>query len=300
MANFDLHLLFFNGAREPLRGKRITISILNGQGKLLGTTQTDREEMTITFPLIGSPLADQFTVNASAKRHRDAGFVGLKPAGASRTLHLLLPERDARMVFRRRADWPAEWRILPIEIGGNFFTLADVAGQSAACLLNIMEAIRLLPNGDSLLRAIKPLALVPANEESRSKREQGILPDRLLVDVKPDLEPLLRTLSDVLEPANSGAHGSPREGETVVSFKENRFAEGNLQFTLFTSADRVYADIDMDLHRDRLSHGLFEFFPNTVFGTRTDPRRIYALRWMASRNSGPDQGEFSPPYVLML
>ena len=300
MANFDLHLLFFNGAREPLRGKRITISILNGQGKLLGTTQTDREEMTITLPLTGSPLADQFTVNASAKGHRDAGFVGLRPAGASRTLHLLLPERDARMIFRRRPDWPTEWQNLPIEIGANFFTLADVAGKSAACLLNIVEAIRLLPNGDSLLKAIQPLPLIPANEASRSKREPGILPDRLLVDAEPTLEPLLRTLSAVLDRANSSAHGSPQAGEEVVSFKENRFAEGNLQFTLFTSAERVYADIDMDVHRDKLSHGLFEFFPNTVFGTRTDPRRIYALRWMASRNSGPDQAEFSPPYVLML
>ena len=299
MANFELTLHFFNGSREPLKNRRVTVSAINGRGRFLGTQQTDKESLTLALPLSGDFIADQFTLNASAKGYRDAGHIGVRPAGgfSQGTLHLMLMEREARILFRKPAEWPPEWREMKEKVGAELIPFGEKFDLRAACLLNVLEAIRLLPEGGRLLRAMQRIPCVAGNEQSRGKREEGILQDRALLNVDADMEAAVKEQEGKgLSKASGAAHGAPQPDETVTSFKEDRFPEANLQFTFFKNQKRLYADIDMDYFRDGFSHGIFELFPNTVFGSRTDPRKIYALRWMASRNSGST--EFAPPYVL--
>jgi hypothetical protein len=303
MPNFNLALNFFNGSRDPLENKRITISVIDGRGKFLGTQQTDTSTITLALPQTGDFITDQYTVNASTKSYRDAGYIGFRPGNnANGSLSLMLVERDARVVFRKPQDWPAAWAAVSNRIGTAFTDFAEKSNMSAACLLNLLEAIRLLPGGDQLLTDVAfHLPLTVATEQSRDKREAGILQDRALLFVDPRVKTAVDAMKGhELEDAPGSAHGKPKPGELSSSLKENRFPEANLQFTFFenAAAGKVYADIDMDYFRDKFSHGIFEFFPNTFFGSRTDPRKIYVLRWMASKNE--QKPDFEPPYVLAV
>ncbi len=300
MADFHLTLRFADGSRQPLQTARILISVMDGRGRLLGTQQTAGDTITLAIPLSGDFITDRFTLNASAKGYRDVGYAGLRPDQSS--LHLMMVERNARIVFRKPEEWPPAWSGLRGQLGDEFSSFGESAALPAACLLNILEAIRLFPGGMNLLSAMQDIPLVPGNEETRANRAEGILQDRALLFVEPEFKAALNDqLGHALQKVSAIAHGQPQAGETVASFKENRFPEANLQFTLFESEWRLYVDLDLDYFRDPLSHALLELFPNSVFQTRTDPRRVYALRWMGSKNGGaPADQEFAPPYVLAV
>ena len=59
----------------------------------------------------------------------------------------------------------------------------------------------------------------------------------------------------------------------------------------------VVIEPDIDLYKDLISHGLAEVAPNTLTGGKTDPRTVYAMRWIATRQ---EHGvpEFAPPTTI--
>ena len=93
------------------------------------------------------------------------------------------------------------------------------------------------------------------------------------------------------------------------SWKQTRFDVGNVQLTFHESTkttlvdaagrsvDCVVVEPDADLYKDLLAHGLTEVVPNLLTGGKTDPRIVYAMRWMASRQ---EEGipEFDPPVTI--
>jgi len=52
---------------------------------------------------------------------------------------------------------------------------------------------------------------------------------------------------------------------------------------------------DIDYYPDLLSHGILEVVPGFV--SKTDPRAVYVMRWIASRRVAGVQ-EFNPPYTI--
>ena len=89
-----------------------------------------------------------------------------------------------------------------------------------------------------------------------------------------------------------------------VSFKEQRYPEGNVQFTFIgKTEDSSYTlDSDIDLFKDQFSHGLLEVFPTDVLHILkyTDPRDAYVLRWMSVQRLKVGSGiDFNPPYAVV-
>jgi hypothetical protein len=55
---------------------------------------------------------------------------------------------------------------------------------------------------------------------------------------------------------------------------------------------------DIDYFMDGGAHTLFEVIPNTITHGLTDPKKVYALRWIAGRHAGVP--EFAPPYAIAI
>lgn len=58
----------------------------------------------------------------------------------------------------------------------------------------------------------------------------------------------------------------------------------------------VKVEMDMDYYKDPLAHFLLEVLPNKVSRGKTDPRKVYVLRWIAGQRAGVP--EFNPPYTI--
>jgi hypothetical protein len=86
------------------------------------------------------------------------------------------------------------------------------------------------------------------------------------------------------------------------SYKQVRFGEANVQFT-FHENDRmdvdglncVMVEPDIDYFKDPLAHLVLEVAVN-AFGSVTDPKAVYTLRWIAGRHAGVT--EFDPLYTI--
>jgi hypothetical protein len=81
------------------------------------------------------------------------------------------------------------------------------------------------------------------------------------------------------------------------------FGEANVQLT-FHEQDTLIVDgvncvkiePDIDYYKDIAAHLLLEVAVN-AFGSLTDPRTAYALRWMAGQRAGIP--EFDPLYTIV-
>ena len=87
------------------------------------------------------------------------------------------------------------------------------------------------------------------------------------------------------------------------SFKQVQFGEANLQLTLHENDRTVIDDVacvkiepDIDYYHDLLAHLLLEVAVN-AFGSLTDPRAVYVLRWIAGQRAGIP--EFDPLYAIV-
>jgi hypothetical protein len=136
-----------------------------------------------------------------------------------------------------------------------------------------------------------------------------LAPDRFWAWVDKRLADRVKELADLhafAEEADA-AHWHPALGNigaATRSWKETRFEVANVQLTFHETTtstrngvDCVVVEPDIDLYKDLLAHGLFEVIPNLATGGKTDPRLVYAMRWMATRQ---EQGvaEFAPPFSI--
>jgi hypothetical protein len=87
------------------------------------------------------------------------------------------------------------------------------------------------------------------------------------------------------------------------SYKQKQFGEANVQLSFHENdrravggVDCVKVETDMDYYKDSLAHLLLEALPNKITKGKTDPRKIYMLRWIAGRRAGVP--EFGPPYTI--
>lgn len=296
-----LTLNFYNGLREPIEDARIFVSFIDGRGRVLRTEVKESSQLQVNLELSGDPIRDLFTVNASAKGYRDGGFIGLRfdEDEPEATLFLMLVHRKAEVTPLQLGAWPAEWAGMK-SVGDQLIEFAEQSPLEGACWLNLLEAMRLLKLDITQFAGQK---LVAGDKDTGKRRESGMLQDRAFLFVEPGLAKAMLGLQEdgIAETESSLLHSKPLPDENRESIKEVRFPEANVQFTVYRKkrdGDKkpAFCDIDMDYFKDKVSHGLLEVFPNTFFGTKTDPRRIYALRWMAGKNTQLD--EFAPPYVL--
>lgn len=283
MGNLNLKLCFYDGAGEKLEGREVMVTVFDGNQKRVGYWYSDRGVMTIALPLQKNPLRDRFRLIASAKGFNDAGRMNITQDVEQK---LMLIAKKASVVLRPRGEWPTEISSLIPDGFEDFVEFDD--GLAAACLLNILEAIR-LKLGAAGLERMGTVPVEPATEDFRKQGKPGLMRDRTLLQVDKRLIDVVTAAGMSLEPP--WAHPTPAGYVRAGSYKQKDFPFGNLQITFFTMGDSCYADIDMDYYRDKASHLLLEVFPNTFFRNKTDPRKVYGLRWM-------EGNDFKPAYIL--
>jgi hypothetical protein len=260
---------------------------------------------------------DKYAVVVSRKHFSETGFFPVKvdPA-APVNLDLMLLPRKAGIELPAWDSLEGAWAKLHAFLAGGNPALArrdydDLCREhpkSVVCLLNLAKGIELLSaalNDRDLLPLFRRIELVePPGDECRGVRE-----DRFFAFADEKLLGVIREHTDggrrFFEAAPSAAHKC-----ATVSFKEKRFGEANLQFTFdenrtaeIEGAKCLLVDVDMDYYDDTGAHVLLELIPNTISKwigkpRRTDPLRIYAMRWVAGRMSNPLE-EFDPPYRLL-
>lgn len=247
-----------------------------------------------------------YAIYVALKGHED---VGLAPVpvheGQDDVIPLMLVAREPSYQFTD-AHWnrlPPRSRVRRLllgleigrtqEVGDRYMALMDRNPDAVACFLNIVAALALVP-----LQALPGLA--DALDYLVALDWQNVRRDRFFAYARPELE---KALTAGFEP--SALPGAFHPG-AVASFKQTAFHEANLQFTFHgesvASAKHgrlVRVELDMDYYHDLLSHTLLEVIPNSLsFGRRkTDPRRIYVMRWIAGRTASPAQ-EFAPLFTL--
>jgi hypothetical protein len=116
-------------------------------------------------------------------------------------------------------------------------------------------------------------------------------------------------VDQVVRAAEQG-HFAPQQGlafnhpGATRSYKQQQFGEANVQFSFHENdrkkigdTDCVKVELDMDYFKDRLAHLFLEVIPNKVTKGKTDPRKIYMLRWIAGRQANIP--EFDPPDTIV-
>jgi hypothetical protein len=173
--------------------------------------------------------------------------------------------------------------------------MEDHEGEILACLLNITTAMQQihLPQQtpfDYLKRVIW-------DRDGAFHLAQ----DRFFAWADPKLIDQIKQAKQQQPPEFADAPFLLHPGATS-SYKQIEFGEANVQLT-FHENDRLEVDgvncvmvePDIDYFKDPLNHLVLEVLVN-AFGSLTDPRTVYVLRWIAGRRAGIP--EFDPLYTI--
>jgi hypothetical protein len=312
-------------APTPATGGRAMVNVFDGTRNLY----SDHAEILITArdgnqkvrhrefhrdPSVffsGLPLfnnsGDDYAFLAAADDYRDAGFFPVKlAANVDRIIDLMLIPKSNTFNFAQ-----AKWNILesarPVfkDLFANGATddaaaatrYGDIEEQGAvlACLLNITTAMQQinLPQKtafDYLKRVIWD-----------TSGDFAMRQDRFFAWADPALIDQIELAKHQTPKTFENATGILHPGATR-SYKQVQFGEANVQLT-FHENDRldidgvscVMVEPDIDYFKDPGAHFLLEVAVN-AFGSITDPKAVYALRWIAGRRAGVP--EFDPLYTI--
>jgi hypothetical protein len=255
-------------------------------------------------------LFDAYTVLVGSKGYEATGWMPVhispeKPV----PVDLMLLEKNAHLNFRG-ATWgmlasmrPRFAEILSLGSSDPKARYDDLVEKSngllLACALNLLTAMSqiLLPSKKSPIDYYwQPIWDDPSFPMAQDRFYAYV--DKALVD-------------DVVEAAKMGAFSEEKNPGTfhpgaTLSYKQTQFDVTNVQLTFHQgnhqlmktpsgTVDCVVVEPDIDFYKDLLAHFFAEVLPNEFTGGKTDPRAVYVLRWMASRQSGSD---FDPLYTM--
>jgi hypothetical protein len=312
-ASMQIHLV--DGTRAPVA------DTLPSSGTLFDGRDPDsrrRYDLALTGPEIrvnGLPffdnLFDNYTVIVNAEGYETAAW---RPVHVLQEVlsevSLMLIAKDAGFKFALwesiQADWPTLFRILsqglsPTNAQQRYSDTYETHAPEVACFLNLVTAMAdiKLPSGKAPVDYDWQLVW------------PGLAPDRFLAWVDENL------VADVAKAASLGAFSEEKDpgvfhAGATRSWKQTRFDVANVQLTFHehdtqviqvldaTGTTRqvncVMVEPDIDYYKDLLSHGLLEVLPNQLTGGKSDPRVVYFLRWVASRQER--LGDFAPPFML--
>jgi hypothetical protein len=296
----------FDGTRNLYKDSTpLLITVRDGNQNTVSRKVHDSSSVEFTGLKIFDNFGDDYTFLASAEHYKDAGFFPVKISNNTvKIVDLMLMPDLGEFNF---APWNAIRTQQPfladvLAAGADSNTAAEArynglkevkGGAVLACLLNITTAMTQvhLPQRTAL-HYIKVIRW----------ELDGAFPmaqDRFFAWADP-------ALIEQIEQAKahkkfSDAPPTLHQGATR-SYKQIEFGEANLQFTFHENDRQQIGDIncvllepDIDYFKDPLAHLLLEVAVNAL-GDITDPRTVYALRWIAGRRAGIP--EFDPPYAI--
>jgi hypothetical protein len=305
-------LNLFDGTRQPIGAgvKNPLIRIIDGNQKELASRFVKGASVQFSVPFFDN-LGDRYTVLASADHFTQAGFtpVNVSPT-ATQTVDLMLLPKNATFGFAD-AVWttikqsePAIHAILASgaatedDAQTRYDDLMENKPATLACLWNLMTSMRDidLPVGTPLTY-LKQLIWqdMPNNIFAPAQDRFYAYADRALVD-----QVKLATQHGEFAPEMNPNFF--HKGATS-SFKQIQFGETNVQLTFHENdtktidgTDCIVVEPDIDYFKDLAAHALLEALANAITGNLTDPKVVYALRWIAGRHAGVP--EFNPPYTI--
>jgi hypothetical protein len=296
----------FDGTRKPYSDTEdLLITVRDGNQKIVSREFHDSASVEFPRLKVFDNFGDNYTFLASAKGYKDAGFFPVRiSADTPQIVDLMLVPKSSEINFARWSEVRKSHPLLAGALSAGAATPAaaearynefkeEQGGAVLACLLNItaVMAQTLLPQRT----ALHYLKMVRWELEGDSALAQ----DRFFGWADPGLIQQIEQAKTQKRFADAPPTLHP--GATR-SYKQIEFGEANVQFT-FHENDRLEVDgvncvmleADMDYFKDTLAHLLLEVAVNAL-GDITDPRTVYALRWIAGRRAGVP--EFEPPYTL--
>lgn len=319
----------YNGARQlfPANMKwsaqtRDGRSQGGGQQTLLFDITGPSAAMTVPF---FDNLFDQYTVIGNAKGYDDSAWYPVYVTDkAPVDLSLMFLAKDATPQFGA-ATWTklqqsrrgiaaivARGCGSPDDAADKYGEVIEQRPEPLACFLNIMTALAdmRLPSGKCPLDYYWNIGW-PAGDFKDPKWVAGLdtvfKQDRFFCYVDQAILPDVRSavghgFSQEPDPQAWGHAGA------TESYKQTQFDMANVQLTFHGRDTASFLDDngnqiscvkiepDIDYYKDVAAHGLLEVIPNTITKGLTDPRVVYAMRWMTTKREGLP--EFDPLYTV--
>lgn len=295
----------FDGLRQPYSDSpKLLIMVRDGKQNVVSRKFHATPSVQFTGLKISDNLTDDYTFLVSAKHYKDAGYFPVRiAAGVLSVVDLLLIPNESTFTFERWETVSTRYSKIATALtdastveqaAARYNDAKEISGGAVlACLLNIAAAMKQI-----LLPHLTALEYVKAFEWKR-QGSHAMAQDRVFAWADPALiqqieqAKVARRFVDAPSTLHPGA---------TRSYKQCDFGEANLQIT-FHENDRheiggtncVLLEADIDYFHDPLAHLLLEVAVN-AFGDMTDPRTVYALRWVAGRRAGFP--EFEPPYSI--
>jgi hypothetical protein len=308
MLETTLSVRVVDGGRQPFQGD-VLITLFDGNQQRVHWAFHKTPNVVFTVPLTDGP-ADVFRVIASADNCKDAGQLGVElKQGTASAVDLMLLPRKGSFVFQPLASLSNYHKNLLPLVQQFLRSMFDSDDQKAyeklqrdneeglATLLSISSAFQGFGASAGVTAVAPPIATVshPLDFVTELVRLEF---DRFFAKVSPKIVSWLSSDNQTFAPADFRLHPG-----AFLSYKEQRYPEGNVQFTFIGKPeDPVYElDSDIDLFKDQGSHFFLEILPTDVFHVirGTDPRDAYAFRWMSVQRAKPASGlDFIPPYSV--
>lgn len=299
----------FDGTRQLYSDKpKLLITVRDGNQTTQHRDFHDESSIFFTELPLFNNFGDNYTFLASADGYKDTGFFAVKLApNVDQIVDLMLIPQSNELNFAN-ATWKALGESRPglqalLANGasnddaanryGNI--MEDAEGMILACLLNLTTALQQihLPQ----MTALDYIKRIIWDRDGAFAMAQ----DRFFAWADPQLIAQLEQAKRQNPPEFADAPFALHPGATR-SYKQVEFGEANVQLT-FHENDRlqingvncVMVEPDIDYFENPLNHLFLEVIVN-AFGSLTDPRVVYALRWIAGRRAGIP--EFDPLYTI--
>jgi hypothetical protein len=300
----------FDGTRQPYSDKpKLLITVIDGNQKVQVRKFYDRPNVFFAGLPLFNNLGDNYTFLASADGYKDAGFVPVRLAeGVDQLVELMLVPKSSQLNFAN-ATWKALDTSRP-SLKALFANgaasdqaaaqrygdiMEDQGGAILACLLNITTAM-----GQIRLPQQTPLDYIKRIVWDR-EGDFALAQDRFFAWADPELKKQIEQAKQQHPPKFADAPFVLHPGATS-SYKEIEFGEANVQLTFhegnkmkIDGVNCVLVEPDIDYFKDPINHLLLEVVVN-AFGSVTDPKAVYVLRWIAGRRAGI--AEFDPLYTI--
>jgi len=310
----SIHLTIVDGRRQPLPANTNVLARVTGGAKQPGPWAATGSGITLPNIPFTDTDDDAYYVFAKPSGYQETVSpyrVPLKRNGTSEVA-LMAPADNGSFHFQPWEQFrdTVDPRILKLITNGaadpaqRYNDSTEASRMQFGALLNLATAIRDIPLDD------RPS---PLDGFFWQVRWDLLAPDRFWAWVDARLVARIARMADLHafaeeKDAAFWHPGIDDIGPATKSWKQTRFDVTNVQLTFHENShltlpdgqgnqvDCVIVEPDIDLYKDLLSHGLAEVVVNLWTGGKTDPRTVYAMRWMATRQEGV--ADFNPPVTI--
>lgn len=291
----------YNGARQPITGKKFLIRIFDGfQNQLFDDY---RPAPTTVFRLpYRNNLQDNCIALASGDGYVDAGFSPVKlsiQAIAPVDLMLLEDKADFKFLAWQNVKNADPVIATFIAVGS---TDAEANEQYDNLRQNKPAALASLLNLATAMKSIQLPSKTPLDYFKQILWDDSLAQDRFFGYADKSIVDQVRraAMEGEFAPEPNPALFHP---DATSSYKQIQFGEANVQLTFhekdtekIDGVDCIKIEPDIDYYKDLAAHTVLEVIPNAVMHGLTNPKQVYVLRWIAGRHAGVP--EFSPPYTI--